>query len=88
MLALVFGSDEGLRAAQAVIAQRPELGYEDIETIWAIEVVEELELKGAGKDMVSLITDQIYVDIRVTSGGQTPGAAAFYLRRAAARAPS
>ena len=71
LLALVFGSDEGLRAAQAVIAQRPELGYEDIETIWAIEVVEELELKGAGKDMVSLITDQIYVDIRVTSGGQT-----------------
>ena len=71
LLALIFGSDEGLRAAQAVIAQRPELGYEDIETVWAIEAVEDLELKGVGKDMVSLITDQIYVDIRVTSGGQT-----------------
>jgi len=70
LLALEFGADDSLRAAQAVIAQRPVTGYEDIDTVWALEPVADLDLKGAGKDMVSLITDQVVVDIRVSFDGQ------------------
>ncbi len=70
LLAIVFNHDNALRAAQGVIAARPELGYSNIEDIWAQEPVARLNLKGIGTDMVSLTTDQIVVDIKVSMGGK------------------
>ena len=65
LLALVLGSEGGLEAAEAVIAQRPAAGYDSIDQVWNFDVVSDLELKGAGKDMVSVTTDKIALDIRV-----------------------
>ena len=67
LLAQVFGEDDAAaRAAQAVIALRPEAGYETTKAVWELPIVDELELKGVGLNMVSIRTNLINVDVVVS----------------------
>jgi len=70
LLAMVFGKDEGLLAAEAVIAQRPATGYESVLEVWELDVVENLDMKGAGTEMVSVSTNRVNMLIRIESGEQ------------------
>jgi len=72
LLATVFGhSDASRKTAQAVIAQRPVAGYESIDAVWALPIVLDLKLKGAGKDMTAIKTDLVNLDIQVNLADQT-----------------
>ena len=78
LLGMIFGGEDGLEAAEAVIAQRPQAGYESVDKVWELEIVKDLELKGAGKDMVSVSTNIVALDIRVRFGEQVRGHTAVF----------
>ncbi len=70
LLALLLGNTETLspeaqKAAQAVIALRPLSGYESAGAVWALPVIKDLELKGAGKNMTAVKTDMVNLEIQV-----------------------
>lgn len=65
LLATILGGRDGLQAAQAVITERPENGYSSVNQVWDLPVIEDLELKGAGKDKVDIQTNLIGMDIAV-----------------------
>lgn len=56
------------KASQAVIALRPLAGYASAEAVWALPIMQELELKGAGKDMAAVETDMVDLEIVVQMG--------------------
>jgi len=73
LLALLLGPtnetfSEAGETAQAVIAQRPLTGYASTEAVWALPVMQELKLKGAGKDMAAVETDMVDLEIMVQIG--------------------
>lgn len=70
LLALLLGRTDDIRpdaqkAAQAVIALRPLVGYASTEAVWALPVMQDLELKGTGKDMTAVKTDMVDLVIQV-----------------------
>ncbi|PHS36753.1 MAG: hypothetical protein COA91_11945 [Robiginitomaculum sp.] len=76
LLAILFDRDEGeddeeVQVAKAVIAQRPLAGYETVGAVWALPVVADLELRGAGQDMTDVKTDLVNLEIIVRRGEQT-----------------
>jgi general secretion pathway protein K len=70
LLATVFAKKAGLRIAQDLIADRPLAGYDDIETVWAKEIIQDLELKGVGKELIVLKTERIDLQIDIRLGEQ------------------
>lgn len=73
LLALLLGSTDEIRpdaekTAQAVIALRPLAGYASTEAVWALPAMQDLELKGAGKDMTAIKTDMVDLVIQVQMG--------------------
>ena len=70
LLGIVYGSKDGLRVAEEVIADRPLAGYDSVDEIWKHKAVEDLELKGAGKDLVTSTTDRIDLQIDIKFGDQ------------------
>ncbi len=76
LLALLLGTTDDIqpeteKAAQAVIALRPLAGYANTEAVWALPVMQDLELKGAGKDMTAVKTDMVDLVIQVQFGQKT-----------------
>lgn len=65
LLALLFGTQDGLNTAQTVIAERPLAGYDNVEQIWSLPVVVDLDQKGVGKDMTDTRTDRVKLDIYI-----------------------
>ena len=73
LLALLLGNKDEVnpeteKAAQAVIALRPLAGYANTEAVWALPVMQDLELKGAGKNMTAVKTDMVDLVIQVQMG--------------------
>ncbi|MCF6275408.1 MAG: type II secretion system minor pseudopilin GspK [Robiginitomaculum sp.] len=73
LLALLLGntdavSPEAQKAAQAVIALRPLAGYGSTGAVWALPIIEDLKLKGAGKNMTAVKTDMVDLLIQVQIG--------------------
>lgn len=73
LLASILGSKEGLKAAQAVILERPLGGYASINQVWALDSIRALKLRGAGRNKVSIGTDRIALDIQVQFDEQVRG---------------
>ena len=76
LLANIIGRqrEDGHKAAQdaakAVIALRPAAGYDSAEAVWALPIIAELELKGAGIKMVAVKTDLVNLHIQVNLAAQ------------------
>ncbi len=86
LLALLLGntdavSPEAQKAAQAVIALRPLAGYASTEAVWALPVIEDLKLKGAGKNMTAVKTDMVDLVIQVQMSQEMDVAGAGQTRR-------
>lgn len=71
LLAIIFGGIDGLQAAQTVIAERPANGYSSVDQVWDLQAVDELDLKGVGKDKVDIQSDMIGMDMVVNYLEQT-----------------
>ena len=78
LLASVFGAQDGLKAAQAIIADRPKSGYESIEAVWQSPSIIALGIKGVGKDQVTVRTDRVIVNLQVDYRGQVRTKAIMY----------
>jgi len=70
LLGIVFGSRKGLQVAEEVIADRPLAGYDSVDEMWQHKAIEDLELKGAGKNLVTSTTDSIELQIDIKFGDQ------------------
>ncbi len=65
LLASILGGEDGYVAAQTVIAERPSNGYTSVDQAWDLPAIQDLELKGVGKDKVDIKTDMIGINMLV-----------------------
>lgn len=73
LIGALFGNRDGFVAAQEVIADRPLAGYQDIQTIEALDIVKDLEGNGAFGKLLTLKTDRVDLQIDIILGDQIRG---------------
>ncbi|PHR61345.1 MAG: hypothetical protein COA43_03065 [Robiginitomaculum sp.] len=78
LLAITLGGRDGVLAAQTIIEQRPLEGYASVNVVWKMDVIQDLDLKGEGKEMLRTTTDLVKLIIRTQLDTQTRTRLVFY----------